>query len=297
MANIILYQAGQASLGQKFTPNGFFEAAQALGQLNVGALAEERRDAGQVTRRAVSADGRQSRTIGYQEDSAAVGARGATEWWDQLLVANEADEVVSIRRDVLTGVLVVDESFLLPSGRVTSWTRFGALSAERSLLPSVVVRDGSWLTSDLQGVAPDQLHAALTSDDDVIQGSAFADEIAGGKGVNSLYGQGGADIFFLDAGSGARWYRKKQSNRGLQISPAKSRIKGGRQYLAYDRDVSVVYDFEVGVDALRLPGNPGSYFYEDVNGNSLVYTSKAKKNLVGVVVGVKGLDASDFSPF
>jgi hypothetical protein len=67
--------------------------------------------------------------------------------------------------------------------------------------------------------------------------------------------------------------------------------------LAYDRDVSVVYDFEKGVDSLRLPGNPSSYFYEDVNGNSLVYASKAKSNLVGVVIGVKGLDESAFTAF
>jgi hypothetical protein len=297
MAGIVLYQAGQLSLGQKFTPSGFGQADQAFGQFNVGALAEERRDAGQVTRRAVSADGSQSRTLGYQEDAAASGARGATEWWDQRLVANEAGEIVSIRRDVLTGSLVVDESFLFPSGSVTSWARFDGLSAERSLLPSVVVLDGSWLASDLQGVSPDRLHAALTAGNDVIQGSNFDDEIAGGKGVNSLYGQSGVDAFFFDAGSGARWYPKKQSNRGLQISPLKPRIKGGRQYLAYDRDVSVVYDFVKGVDTLRLPGNPGSYFYEDVNGHSLVYTSKAKSNLVGVVIGMKGLGVSDFDAF
>ncbi len=180
---------------------------------------------------------------------------------------------------------------------MTSWARFDGLSAERSLLPSVVVRDASWLVSDLQGVAPERLHAVLTLGDDVIQGSAFDDEIAGGKGMNSLYGQSGADAFFFDAGSGARWYPKKQSNRGLQISPLKPRIKGGRQYLAYDRDVSIVYDFEKGVDSLRLPGNPSSYFYEDVNGNSLVYASKAKSNLVGVVIGVKGLDESAFTAF
>lgn len=292
MARFLLYAI--SGVGQKFTPWGLRESQDSLPPQSLGGFGDATREGDLVTRRALSAAGDQSRTIGYSVDPAASDARSASEWWDQRINAGADGSIASIRRNVLTGSLVVGDLFLQPSGLVAGWARFSALSEERSLLPSVVAREGQWQAADLLSLSPEGLHAALVSRDDIIEGSSAGDQIAGGAGLNSLFGREGADEFYFQPGEKSKWYTKKQKGKGLQISPAQGAVRGGKQRYAYDPDVSIVNDFERGIDRLYLPGRPSSYYYSEVNGNSLVFSGKNQRDLLAVIVGAKGLDGSDF---
>lgn len=293
LARIVLYPPSAGASGVQFTSAGLSQLAapfQSVSQL--AQFSSPRESDGLVLRVAESEDRQRVRTIAYQPDSLGSGARAASEWWDQFAVEDSSSNRPALQRDVITGALTVDESFMSPVGLATSFVRYGELSPDgTSLLPAFVVDGASWQVADLLSSRLNGLHAFLTTGDDVISGSALNDHLDAGPGLNNLYGAEGSDTFLLLTGRSGAWTRRKSKSRGLLIGQDSG---SKRKRFLYDPDVNIVRDFQPGADVLALASNPSSYTFVDDKIGTLVFSGPSKRNLVAIVDGVKGLGASDF---
>lgn len=197
----------------------------------------------------------------------------------------------SLQRDVITGQLTVDQISLSPTGSVSSFVRYGGLAADgASLVPSFAVEGVNWSVADLLAARSADLHSFLTSGDDVLVGSSLNDQINAGPGLSNLYGAEGSDLFLLTAGRPGAWMSRKTKDRGVLIGQR----TGSRKRFLYDADLNIVRDFQRGEDILALASKPSSFTYVDDKLGTLVFTSASKRNLVAIVEGARGLDASDF---
>jgi hypothetical protein len=292
MARIYLYPASGDGSGARFTPAGVAELSASFRPVSeLDQFSSEREADGLILRAAESQDRRFVRTIAYQPDPLSTISRSATEWWEQFTVVNTGSNNPFLQRDVITGELIVDHGSLSPTGSVSLFVRYGGLTGDgASLVPSFAAEGINWSAADLLAARSADLHSFLTSGDDVVVGSSLNDQINAGPGLNNLYGAEGSDLFLLTAGRSGVWMSRKSKDRGLLIGQR----TGSRKRFLYDADLNIVRDFQRGEDILALASKPSSFTYVDDKLGTLVFASASKRNLVAIVEGARGLDASDF---
>lgn len=287
-----LFAASPTTNGTAFTPAGFqsqvgsFASAQSITD-----LADETTEAGSVQKSKTDAARFLGRRAGYTPQGNNSGA--ASEYFDELLIYNTDGNLQTIRRDVLTGNLQVDGSFINPTGTVTSFMRYEGLTADRSSINALFkAEEGNWSAQIFRPGEGSGFHALLTAGDDTVIGSAANDSIDAGPGVNYVFGKEGADSFYIYRGRSSKTFTKKQSNQGLQVS---KQTRPARY--TYDKDVILIQDFDPQSDQLFIQGKPASYQYQKSDGNTLIFADKKQQNLVAVLVGATGIDASNFLSF
>jgi hypothetical protein len=293
MARIYLYPGSGDGSGARFTPAGVAELSASFRPVSeLDQFSSEREADGLILRAAESQDRRLVRTIAYQSDPLSTISRSATEWWERFTVANTGSYDPSLHRDVITGELTVDQGSISPTGSVSSFVRYGALTADGApLVPSFAVEGVNWSAADLLAARSADLHSFLTSGNDVVVGSSLNDQINVGPGLNNLYGAEGSDYFLLTVGRPGVWMSHKTKDRGVLIG---QRSGSSRKRFLYDADLNIVRDFQPGDDILALASKPSSFTYVDDKLGTLVFTSASKRNLVAIVEGARGLDAFDF---
>jgi hypothetical protein len=300
MAIIILYSRPDMSRGGIFTASSFDQDEALLGAAGlIRELGDEDVSGDSVLRSAVDERGEYFRLVGYKRNPDDQSPGAATEWWDvraQLEPDGQAARMIA--RDTLTGSLVLEGSFLSPVGKVTGYERFHGYTEDGSTLaPAFTAQQGDWDSSALVEASGAQLHSLLAAGSDRIFGSDLDDTIESAGGIDEITGNLGADRFLIARGQSSKWLRKETPSAGLLIETRNknSGSKKTKLSYAYDPDVDVITDFQKNLDTLLLQGPVSRYSYADNGESTLVFGGDSRRNLVAVIVGITGLDRSDFS--
>jgi Ca2+-binding RTX toxin-like protein len=297
MARIILHGDTSLGLGSSFTAEAIaLDDETYHAPMTVKILGAEQFNGDVVTRASTDSSGIQYRLAGYRRNSEIQEGRSATDWWEVKAYFDANGEVALIGRDTLTGTLMVDESFLSPTGTVSGVTCYQGYNSDRtSLQPIYSALGGAWDAAELLKTSGLARHAILSAGNDVLSGSDFDDQIETGAGIDDITGGGGADLFLVARGAGAKWVKGEHSDLGVLINSKTKRYGSKRNKLvnAYDSDVDIILDFTKGVDILSLQGDPSRYSFEDNGESTLIFSGSSRRNLVAVVSGVPGLDRRD----
>lgn len=292
MALITLFATSEADAGRHFTAAGFASEAGRFDHIrSLVSLGEERNRDGVVERSARDELANTSRTAGYTPtDQPGI----ASDYWDQLIQFDNNGTPAQIRRDQITGVIQIDNSFLQPTGTVSSFIRYEGLTSDGSSINAAFQIDGgSWIVSTFMPAEGAQFHSAITAGDDTIIGTAGSDQIQAGAGVNRLQGKGGADTFYVAIGQKSKTVKRKKESLGLLIGSQSQANGKSKKIYTYDNSVDIIEDFEQGSDMIALQGNPKRFSFNSINGDSWIFSGKGDNNLLAIVLNTNKISASD----
>lgn len=292
MAFITLFAQGEADAGRNFTAAGFASEAGRFDHIrNLVSLGDERSRDGVIERSASDELTNTSRTAGYTPTDQ---PGTASDYWDQLIQFDSNGTPAQIRRDQITGAIQIDDSFLQPTGTVSSFIRYEGLTSDGSSINAAFqIDDGSWIASTFRPAEGVQFHNAITAGDDTIVGTAGSDQIQAGAGINRLLGKGGADTFYVAMGQKSKTVKKQKESLGLLISN-QSQAKGkSKKIYTYDNSVDIIEDFEQGSDMIALQGNPKRFNFNSINGDSWIFSGKDDNNLLAIVLNTNKISVSD----